>query len=147
MANIDQPASRRRRRRRPQAIGGPDGNAGAASGSERSNNDPAIVIPGVPSGNGQGGEVSARGAQRPENSQRPEKERERASEQPAGRDSDRGWRDLAGNSPSQVGVVGALRARDVARPRLSDYEAAERDLVIVRRDWQPPEGEKPATLR
>jgi hypothetical protein len=57
------------------------------------------------------------------------------------RDSERGWRDLAGNSPSQVGVGGALRARDVARPSAADLAAAERDVVIVRRKWQPPDGE------
>jgi hypothetical protein len=69
---------------------------------------------------------------------------ERASE---GRDSDRGWRELAGSSPSQVGVDGALRARDVARPSDADLEAAERDLVIVRRDWQPPTPELPTPIR
>lgn len=57
-----------------------------------------------------------------------------------GRDSEHGWRDLAGNTPSQVGVQGALRARDVARPRPEDVAAAERDVVVVRRQWQPPAG-------
>ena len=51
---------------------------------------------------------------------------------------DRGWRDLAGNSPSQLGVSGALRARDVARPSEADLAAAERELTIVHRQWQPP---------
>jgi hypothetical protein len=55
------------------------------------------------------------------------------------RDSDRAWRDLTGNAPSQVGVNGALRARDVARPTREDEAAAERDLPIIRRQWQPPE--------
>ncbi|MDQ2835860.1 MAG: hypothetical protein M3Y42_20840 [Actinomycetota bacterium] len=55
-----------------------------------------------------------------------------------GRDSDRGWRDLVGNSPSQVGVSGALRARDVARPGPDELAIAERTVKIVRRDWQPP---------
>lgn len=57
-----------------------------------------------------------------------------------GRDSKHDWRDLAGNTPSQVGVQGALRARDVARPRPEDVAAAERDVVVVRRQWQPPAG-------
>ncbi|MDT0260467.1 hypothetical protein [Jatrophihabitans lederbergiae] len=59
---------------------------------------------------------------------------------PHGRDSEHGWRDLAGNTPSQVGVQGALRARDVARPRPEDVAAAERDVVVIRRQWQPPAG-------
>jgi hypothetical protein len=73
---------------------------------------------------------------------------ERAGKQ-RGSDSreDRGWRELAGSSPSQVGVSGAMRARDVARPTPADYEAAERDLTIVRRDWQPPTEELPPPVR
>ncbi|HST48129.1 hypothetical protein [Jatrophihabitans sp.] len=55
-----------------------------------------------------------------------------------GRDSERGWRELAGSSPSQVGLSGALRARDVARPTPADLAAAERSVVLVRRGWQPP---------
>jgi hypothetical protein len=57
-----------------------------------------------------------------------------------GRDSERGWRELAGSAPSQVGPGGALRARDVARPTAEDLAAAERTVVVVRRQWQPPEG-------
>ncbi|MEO7262915.1 MAG: hypothetical protein ABI047_16930 [Jatrophihabitantaceae bacterium] len=56
-----------------------------------------------------------------------------------GRESERGWRELAGSSPSQVGLGGALRARDVARPTAADLAAAERAVVVVRRQWQPPE--------
>lgn len=56
-----------------------------------------------------------------------------------GRDSERGWRELAGSSPSQVGLSGALRARDVARPTADDLAAAERSVTVVRRHWQPPE--------
>jgi hypothetical protein len=43
---------------------------------------------------------------------------------------------LAGGGPSIVGTVGAMRARDVSRPRPADEAAAERDLVVKRR---PPE--------
>lgn len=53
-------------------------------------------------------------------------------------DSDRQWRELTGDTPSQVGPSGALRARDVARPSESDLAEAERDVVIVRRGWKPP---------
>ncbi len=52
---------------------------------------------------------------------------------------DRGLRGLVGAGPSQVGPLGAMRARDAARPRPEDLEAAERDLVIVRRHYVPPD--------
>jgi hypothetical protein len=54
-------------------------------------------------------------------------------------DSERGLRGLVGAGPSQLGVSGALRARDAARPTAEDIEAAERDLVIVRRHYVPPD--------
>jgi len=60
-------------------------------------------------------------------------------ENPAAKDGDRGWRELLGNTPSQVGVSGALRARDAARPSPADIADAEQNLVIVRRQWKPPE--------
>jgi hypothetical protein len=49
-------------------------------------------------------------------------------------------RGLVAAGPSQVGVTGAMRARDAARPRPEDLEAAERDLIIVRRYYVPPDG-------
>jgi hypothetical protein len=56
-----------------------------------------------------------------------------------GRDgSDRGLRELVGNTPSQLGPVGALRGRDVNRPTDEDLAAAEQELTIVRRHWTPP---------
>jgi hypothetical protein len=56
----------------------------------------------------------------------------------APRDSaERGLRDIVGAGRSQVGVSGALRARDVNRPTDADLSEAERDVVIVRRNWQP----------
>jgi hypothetical protein len=51
----------------------------------------------------------------------------------------RGLHDLVGSGPSQLGVSGALRGRDVCRPSDDDLAAAERDLVIVRRNWTPPQ--------
>jgi len=51
---------------------------------------------------------------------------------------DRGLRDLVGAGSSQLGVEGALRGRDVNRPTDDDLAAAERDIVIVRRNWSPP---------
>ena len=52
--------------------------------------------------------------------------------------TDRGLRDLVGAGPSQLGVEGALRGRDVNRPSDEDIAAAERDIVVVRRHWTPP---------
>jgi hypothetical protein len=51
--------------------------------------------------------------------------------------NERGLRDLVGSGPSQLGVSGALRGRDVNRPTAEDIAEAERDLQIVRRNWQP----------
>jgi hypothetical protein len=53
-------------------------------------------------------------------------------------DRDRGLRSLVGAGPSQLGVDGALRGRDVNRPTEGDLAEAERDVVIVRRHWAPP---------
>ena len=61
-------------------------------------------------------------------------------------DLERGLRGIVGSGPSQVGVLGAMRARDAARPTAEDLAAAERDLVIVRRGWVPRE-DLPRTLR
>ena len=52
---------------------------------------------------------------------------------------DHGLRDIVGAGPSQLGVSGALRGRDVNRPTEADIAEAEQDLVIVRRNWQPPD--------
>jgi hypothetical protein len=48
---------------------------------------------------------------------------------------ERNLREIVGAGPSQLGVSGALRGRDVNRPSAADLEAAERDVVIVRRHW------------
>jgi hypothetical protein len=50
---------------------------------------------------------------------------------------ERGLRDLIGAGPSQLGVSGALRGRDVNRPTEEDLAEAEETLVIVRRHWTP----------
>lgn len=52
--------------------------------------------------------------------------------------TDSALRDLVGAGPSQLGVSGALRGRDVNRPTEQDLAEAERDVVIVRRNWRPP---------
>ncbi|KUL24204.1 hypothetical protein ADL15_44070 [Actinoplanes awajinensis subsp. mycoplanecinus] len=55
------------------------------------------------------------------------------------REVERGLRGLVGSGSSQVSVGAALRARDAARPSDEDLAAADRDLVIVRRNWLPRE--------
>ena len=50
---------------------------------------------------------------------------------------ERAWREPAGDGTSQVGVDGALRARDVARPSEDELAEAERDVVVIRRHWRP----------
>jgi hypothetical protein len=52
---------------------------------------------------------------------------------------ERGLRDLVGAGPSQLGVSGALRGRDVNRPTEEDLAEAEQSVVIVRRHWTPPD--------
>lgn len=55
------------------------------------------------------------------------------------REAERGLRGLVGSGSSQVSVGAALRARDAARPTEEDLAEADRDLVIVRRNWLPRE--------
>ncbi|MBA3523447.1 MAG: hypothetical protein H0T85_02610 [Geodermatophilaceae bacterium] len=52
--------------------------------------------------------------------------------------SERGLSGLTGPGPTQVDVVAAMRARDAARPTAEDLARAETELVILRRNWQPP---------
>lgn len=105
----------RRRRRRPR---GPDGAAPAAAPDRPAATVDPAPQPAAPSGGERTGE---RGRRRPD----------------AARE-ERALRDLVGGGRSQVGVSGALRARDVNRPTDDDLAQAERDLVIVRRNWTPP---------
>jgi hypothetical protein len=93
------------------------------------------------------GEVVTGGEQPAEGSARRRRTRHRegaapesAAPKPPGkaeRDAERGLRGLVGAGPSQVGVGGALRARDASRPTDDDLAAAERDVVIVRRHYVP----------
>jgi hypothetical protein len=54
------------------------------------------------------------------------------------RRAERGLRDLVDPGRSQLGVSGALRGRDVNRPTAEDLADAERDTMVVRRNWKPP---------
>jgi hypothetical protein len=47
--------------------------------------------------------------------------------------SGHGVANLVGGGPSLVGSVGAMRARDVSRPRESDLARAEKTVVVRRR--------------
>lgn len=53
--------------------------------------------------------------------------------------SERALRGLVTTRGTQVSWSAALRARDVASPTAADMAEAERDLVIVRRNYTPPE--------
>lgn len=55
------------------------------------------------------------------------------------RENDRGLRGLVGAGASQLTVSAAMRARDAARPTEADLAAAEVQVVIVHRNWIPPE--------
>lgn len=70
----------------------------------------------------------------------PTRSRDRRASDPGGtRDpAERGMRDIVGAGHSQVGVDGALRARDVNRPSAEDLAEAERTVTVVRRHWKPP---------
>jgi len=124
-----------RRRRRPQRQTGA-GTAGtpaeplqqgSATPAPAVRDDASAATPSPPSGPAKSHGDSAKGR------------RDGEPSRGHGRDSERGWRELAGSSPSQVGLSGALRARDVARPTAEDLAAAERSITVVRRHWQPPE--------
>ena len=110
----EQPRHRRRRRRATARQGPP----------------PAAPVPEVPAQ-----------APKPPAKEERRKPRRRPADQQA---RDGGPRsDLAGAVRSQVGVSGALRARDVNRPSEDDLAAAEADLVVVRRNWRPDDGAGP----
>lgn len=93
------------------------------------------------------GSTRARGAaERDDALEPPIREPGRGQPRPIRRaETERGLRGLVGAGPSQVGISGALRARDAARPRPEDIEAAERDLIIVRRNYVPPDAGRPET--
>ncbi|WP_073391362.1 hypothetical protein [Jatrophihabitans endophyticus] len=51
--------------------------------------------------------------------------------------ADRALRDVVGSGASQLSASRALRARDLHRPTDDELAAAERDVQLVRRNWQP----------
>ncbi len=62
----------------------------------------------------------------------------RRRRQSRGDQGERGLHDLVGAGSSQLGVSGALRARDVNRPTEADLAEADEQVTIVRRRWKPP---------
>ena len=121
-------AARRRRRRRAPDEAGPTG-----SPKHHARPAPAQPAPAQPA------PAEAPTAQRTPEAKRPERPRR---SRPAADTGERGLRDLVGAGPSQLGVNGALRGRDVNRPSEEDLAEAEANLVIVRRNWQPPDVRK-----
>ncbi len=123
----DEGGSRRRRRRRATAPQGtPRPLAPEAPGP------PAAPPAAAPAPPAEPAPARAAGSPRPGKPKR--------TARPAG---ERGLRDLVGAGPSQLGVSGALRGRDVNRPTDDDLAQAERDIALVRRNWQPPAGAPP----
>jgi hypothetical protein len=57
----------------------------------------------------------------------------RAARSGSGQPTNAGVGGIVGAGPSMVGVVGAMRARDVSRPTDDDLERAERTVVVRRR--------------
>ena len=111
----------RRRRRRPRRAQGTPAPASSAPAAEPQAAPVAAAGAAVP------GPPSAAKAAAP---------RKKRAARDAG--TDRGLRDLVGAGRSQLGVSGALRARDVNRPTEEDIAEAERTVTIVRRNWQAP---------
>jgi hypothetical protein len=90
--------------------------------------------------------VVAATAERPseaEDDHKPAGPRAKRKPRPNRDPAERSLRDLVGAGRSQVGVNGALRARDVNRPTEQDLAEAEATLTIVRRHWTPP-ADRPA---
>ncbi len=115
----DQTPMRPRRRRRASAAAGPPTSARPTV------DEPQPAAPAAPARAAGPRDGASRGS--------------RATRRPRTDGAERGLRELVGAGPSQLGLSKALRGRDVDRPSDADLEAAERDLVIVRRNWKPPE--------
>jgi len=142
MSSPDDAGARRRRRRSRRAADG-SGEADQPGTARRSDPDEtahrAVAERGgraKPAGRRSG----TAGAAKTAGASKPAAQRRQPSEPSSRtlREAERGWRDLAGNGSSQLGVSGALRARDVSRPGPAELAEAERNVQLVRRQWQPP---------
>jgi len=141
------PRHRRRERRRfrptpaqvpPDAPGGTPGKYGTPPATPRVEAPPPVEEPAA--GRSPAGPATGRAPQTAGGPPADERGRTGGRARSGRRgDVERGLRGIVGAGPSQVGVVGAMRARDAARPTAEDMAAAERDLVVVRRHYVPPD--------
>ncbi len=149
---MDEPVPpRHRRRERHRSRGAPREAPPAGAGGTPREYEPPPAAPPVqedPRGTGPGGGRAAVGTEEngPATAGEPVRAGGPATAGRTGRaragrrsDAERGLRGIVGAGPSQVGVLGAMRARDAARPTAEDLAAAERDLLIVRRHYVPPD--------
>ncbi len=63
---------------------------------------------------------------------------EPAARRTRARDPETMLRGLVAPGPSALSPQTAMRARDVARPSAAELARAERELVMVRRNYRPP---------
>jgi hypothetical protein len=132
--------SSERSRRRTRGRGRPGSHTTPATEAAATTTE--LVVPAAIDDLGPGPEPVAEPSEAPTERRRriPSRRRRTAGETPdrSARDpsADRGLREIVGAGPSQLGVSGALRGRDVNRPTAEDLAAAERDVVIVRRHWR-----------
>lgn len=132
MGDEQEGRTRHRRRRRGGVSDGAAPADGAVTAAAADGQTPSAGSPGGTAGARRAVDRGADGAA-------PAEPRRARRARAGGRDSlERGLRDLVGAGRSQLGVSGALRGRDVNRPTEADIAEAERELVIVRRNWQPP---------
>jgi hypothetical protein len=124
---VDEPDELTRRRRRRRATR----DQGAPSAYSSATDAPPAEPPGVEAGSEAGSEAEAEPSVRSDDAAAPRRRR------PPRDGGERGLRDIVGAGRSQLGVSGALRARDVNRPTDDDLAEAERDVAIIRRNWRP----------
>jgi hypothetical protein len=121
-------SARRRRRRRARSAQGPPTRAVSPPASP----DPQQSPPASPAPPPERPDVAPPQAETRAPAATPPRKRRAPRES-----GERGLRDIVGAGSSQLGVSGALRGRDVNRPTDEDLAEAERDVVIVRRNWKP----------
>jgi hypothetical protein len=135
--------ARRRYRRRGTATQGPSAGGQVPAAPAKKPAVPARPAPKPPKATQPPADGTLRGTAETAGTAGTAETAETAAADPARRrrptreSSERGLRDLVGSGRSQLGVSGALRGRDVNRPADDDLAEAERDTIIVRRNWRP----------